>query len=75
VGSAPFAERALSARAADHPSCKRRARTCRIEKSAYCAKNWPLVYDACFDDMRHCCKLIRKCKIGAYYSCLATQTW
>jgi hypothetical protein len=61
--------------AAKNPKCKKRARKCRIQNSAYCAANYPSLYNNCFAALSYCCSFVGKCKMGSYYSCVDFYGW
>lgn len=55
--------------------CRRQARDCRNEATAYCAANYPAQNDACLTDILQCCKRLKGCNYKAANRCNARVIW
>ena len=55
--------------------CKRDARKCRNEASAYCTANYPDQPTVCTSEITRCCNFLRTCRYPKTNSCSASVIW
>jgi hypothetical protein len=55
--------------------CKKKAQKCKRQAAAFCAFNWPGLFESCAYDLNQCCALRSECKVGSAKRCYEISNW